>query len=132
MRTKKETKNKRIMDILLSTLLELLLDIKYGFIESLDKIAIVIQVLIPVILSRVDCGIVIILIVSILFTLSVRYIKEVSYKINNVTERGFPVPSKRYTNVDENGFIGVEEDLMQEAILYLFEVEEYIKRKGLR
>ena len=132
MRTKKETKNKRIMDILLSTLLELLLDIKYEFIESLDKIAIVIQVLIPVILSRVDCGIVIILIVSILFTLSVRYIKEVSYKINNVTDRGFPVPSKRYTNVDENGFIGVEEDLMQEAILYLFEIEEYIKRKGLR
>lgn len=132
MRTKKETKNKRIMDILLRTLLELLLDIKYGFIESLDKIAIVVQVLIPVILSRMDCGIVIILIVSILFTLSVKYIKEVSYKINNVTERGFPVPSKRYTNVDENGFIGVEEDLTQEAILYLFEVEEYIKRKGLR
>lgn len=132
MRTKKETKNKRIMDILLSTLLELLLDIKYGFIESLDKIAIVIQVLIPVILSRMDCGVVIILIVSILFTLFVRYIKEVSYKINNVTERGFPVPSKRYTNVDENGFVGVEEDLTQEAILYLFEVEEYIKRKGLR
>lgn len=132
MRTKKETKNKRIMDILLRTLLELLLDIKYGFIESLDKIAIVVQVLIPVILSRMDCGIVIILILSILFTLSVKYIKEVSYKINNVTERGFPVPSKRYTNVDENGFIGVEEDLTQEAILYLFEVEEYIKRKGLR
>lgn len=132
MRMKKETKNKRIMDILLSTLLELLLDIKYGFIESLDKIAIVVQVLIPVILSRMDCGIVIILILSILFTLSVKYIKEVSYKINNVTERGFPVPSKRYTNVDENGFIGVEEDLTQEAILYLFEVEEYIKRKGLR
>lgn len=132
MRTKKETKNKRIMDILLSTLLELLLDIKYGFIESLDKIAIVVQVLIPVILSRMDCGIVIILILSILFTLSVKYIKEVSYKINNVTERGFPVPSKRYTNVDENGFIGVEEDLTQEAILYLFEVEEYIKRKGLK
>lgn len=132
MRMKKETKNKRIMDILLSTLLELLLDIKYEFIESLDKIAIVIQVLIPVILSRMDCGIVIILILSILFVLSVRYIKEVSYKINNVTDRGFPVPSKRYTNVDENGFIGVEEDLTQEAILYLFEVEEYIKRKGLR
>ena len=132
MRMKKETKNKRVIDILLSTLLELLLDIKYGFIESLDKIAIVIQVLIPVILSRMDCGIVIILIISILFTLSVRYIKEVSYKINNVTERGFPVPSKRYTNVDENGFIGVEEDLMQEAILYLFEIEEYIKRKGLK
>ena len=132
MRTKKETKNKRIMDILLRTLLELLLDIKYGFIESLDKIAIVVQVLIPVILSRMDCGIVIILILSILFTLSVKYIKEVSYKINNVTERGFPVPSRRYTNVDENGFIGVEEDLTQEAILYLFEVEEYIKRKGLR
>lgn len=132
MRTKKEIKNKRIMDILLSTLLELLLDIKYGFIESLDKIAIAIQVLIPVILSRMDCGIVIILIISILFTLSVKYIKEVSCKVNNVTDRGFPVPSKRYTNVDENGFIGVEEDLTQEAILYLFEVEEYIKRKGLR
>lgn len=132
MRTKKETKNKRITDILLSTLLELLLDIKYGFIESLDKIAVVIQVLIPVILSRMDCGIVIILIVSVLFTLFARYIKEVSYKINNVTERGFPVPSRRYTNVDENGFIGVEEDLTQEAILYLFEVEEYIKKKGLR
>ena len=132
MRTKKETKNKRIMNILLRTLLELLLDIKYGFIESLDKIAIAIQVLIPVIISRMDCGIVIILIISILFTLSVRYIKEVSYKVNNVTDRGFPIPSKRYTNVDENGFIGVEEDLMQEAILYLFEIEEYIKRKGLR
>lgn len=119
-----------ILIVLLQTLSELLATFKYGLIEELDKIAIVIQILIPIVIARTDLSTPKMLLVSCVLVALVKYIKEVGYKLNHVTERGFPIPTQRYTEVDENGFIGIKETETQEAILYLYDVEEYLKSKG--
>ena len=126
----RKRKGNSIFVVMLQTLSELLATFKYGLIEELDKIAIVIQILIPIVIARTDLSTPKMLLVSCILVVFVKYIREVGYKLNHVTERGFPIPTQRYTEVDENGFISVKEEETQEAILYLCDVEDYLKSKG--
>ena len=126
----RKRKGNSILVVLLQTLSELLATFKYGIIEELDKIAIVIQILIPIVIAKTDLSTPKMLLVSCVLVVCVKYIREVGYKLNHVTERGLPIPLQRYTEVDENGFIGIKETETQEAILYLHDVEEYLKSKG--
>lgn len=116
--------------MLLQTLAELFATLKYGLVEELDKIAIVIQVLIPIVIAKMDLSTPKMLIVSCVLVVCVKYIREVGYKLNHVTERGFPIPLQRFTDRDENGFISIKEEETQEAMLYLCDVEDYLKSKG--
>lgn len=126
----RKRKGNRILVVLLQTLSELLATFKYGLIEELDKVAVVLQILIPIVIARTDLSIPKMLIVSCVLVACVKYIKEVGYKLNHVTERGFPIPLQRFTERDENGFISIREEETQEAILYLCDVEDYLKSKG--
>lgn len=128
-KNKKKTKQ-RVCVVLLQTLAELFATLKYGLVEELDKIAIVIQVLIPIVIAKMDLSIPKMLIVSCVLVVCVKYIREVGYKLNHVTERGFPIPLQRFTDRDENGFISIKEEETQEAMLYLCDVEDYLKSKG--
>lgn len=129
-RKKSKRKTGKIYVVLLQTLVELLSALKYGLIEELDKVAVILQILIPVLISGTGLGFIQMLIVSCVLVAIVKYIREVGYKLNHVTERGFPIPPQRFTERDEQGFISIREDETQEAILYLCDVEDYLKGKG--
>lgn len=126
---KKKRENK-VHVVLWQTIKELMSAFKYGLIEELDKVAVVIQILIPIVIARTDLSLVGMLLVSCILVICVKYIREVGYKLNHVTERGFPIPLQRYTKQDENGFISIKEEETQEAMLYLCDVEDYLKSKG--
>lgn len=126
---KKKRENK-VHIVLWQTIKELMSAFKYGLIEELDKVAVVIQVSIPIVIARTDLSLMGMLLVSCILVICVKYIREVGYKLNHVTERGFPIPLQRYTKQDENGFISIKEEETQEAILYMYDVEEYLKSKG--
>lgn len=128
-RTKKR-KGNSIFVVLLQTLSELLATFKYGLIEELDKIAVLLQILIPIVIARMDLSTLKMLVVSCVLVACVKYIREVWYKLNHVTERGLPIPLQRFTDRDENGFISIKEEETQEAMLYLCDVEDYLKSKG--
>ncbi len=113
------------------TLQEMLKGLKYAIIEELDKIATVIQIVIPIVILNVTDNIFAMLSLSILFTIFARYVKEVGYKLNNVTDRGFPIPVHRFTKRDEQGFVDIQDEDVEEALLYLCDVEDYLKRKGM-
>ena len=130
---KSETRKRKgnsVFVVLLQTLSELLATFKYGLIEELDKVAVVLQILIPIVIARMDFRIPKMLLISCVLVVCVKYIKEVGYKLNHVTERGFPIPLQRFTERDENGFISIKEEETQEAMLYLCDVEDYLKSKG--
>ena len=118
------------MIVLLQTFGELLATFKYGLIEELDKVAVVLQILMPIVIARTDLSTPKMLLVSCVLVVCVKYIREVGYKLNHVTERGFPIPLQRFTDRDENGFISIKEEETQEAMLYLCDVEDYLKSKG--
>lgn len=132
MRNSKTRKRKGngIFVVLLQTLNELLATFKYGLIEELDKVAVLLQILIPIVIVKMDLNTTKMLIVSCVLVVCVKYIREVGYKLNHVTERGFPIPLQRFTDRDENGFISIREEETQEAMLYLCDVEDYLKSKG--
>ena len=123
-------KGNSILVVMLQTLSELLATFKYGLIEELDKVAVALQILIPIVIVRMDLSIPKMLLVSCILVVCVKYIREVGYKLNHVTERGFPIPLQRFTERDENGFISIKEEETQEAMLYLCDVEDYLKSKG--
>ena len=130
---KSETRKRKgnsVFVVLLQTLSELLATFKYGLIEEWDKVAVALQILIPIVIARMDLSIPKMLLVSCILVVCVKYIREVGYKLNHVTERGFPIPLQRFTNRDENGFISIKEEETQEAMLYLCDVEDYLKSKG--
>lgn len=132
---KSRTKNRgrrgnSILIVLLQTFGELLATFKYGLIEELDKVAVVLQILIPIVIARTDLSTPKMLVVSCILAVCVKYIREVWYKLNRVTERGLPIPLHRFTDRDENGFISIREEETQEAMLYLCDVEDYLKSKG--
>lgn len=132
---KSRTKNRgrkgnSILIVLLQTFGELLATFKYGLIEELDKVAVVLQILMPIVIARTDLSTPKMLLVSFVLVVCVKYIREVGYKLNHVTERGFPIPLQRFTDRDENGFISIKEEETQEAMLYLCDVEDYLKSKG--
>ena len=126
----RKRKGKSILVVMLQTLSELLATFKYGLIEELDKVAVALQILIPIVITRMDLSIPKMLLVSCILVVCVKYIQEVGYKLNHVTERGFPIPLQRFTERDENGFISIKEEETQEAMLYLCDVEDYLKSKG--
>lgn len=126
----KKKKGNSIFVVLLQTLGELLATFKYGLIEELDKIAVLLQILIPIVIARMDLSTLKMLVVSCVLVACVKYIREVGYKLNHVTEIGLPIPLQRFTDRDENGFISIKEEETQEAMLYLCDVEDYLKSKG--
>lgn len=118
-------------ETLIQTLAELVATLKYGIVEELDKIAVIIQILIPVVIANTSLSIPGMIVVSCLLVMVTKYIKEVGYKLNHVTDRGFPIPIRRFTKIDNDEFVDIKEEDIQEAVQYLCDVENYLKSKGL-
>lgn len=45
--------------------------------------------------------------------------------------KNVPVPMKRFTEVDEDGQVSVEQKRLQELLLYVADVEDWLEKKGL-
>lgn len=127
---KKKTGLKDITKALAESSIEVMVDIKYGIIKNLKMFAILLLILFPSVIAEINMGRLARIISMCLLILFVRIIGDTSNKLNRVTSGGIPVPKKRFTRVDENGFIDINQNNMQEAILYLYEVENYLKKKG--
>lgn len=77
-----------------------------------NKIAVGYEVLIPI--------------VSIIL---IYYIKSTANKLGKGTT--IPVPNKRFTQVDKDGEVSIENGRIQEVILYLADLEDWMERKGM-
>lgn len=69
------------------------------------------------------------LILPVLFFLVIYYSKQIANKLG----KGFtvPVPSKRFTEVDEDGMVSVNLDRTQELLLYMADLEDWLEKKGM-
>lgn len=66
--------------------------------------------------------------VALVFAALISFVKGVANKYGKIDDT--PVPAKRFTEVDDDGMVSVENDRLQELLLYVSEVEDYLKRKG--
>lgn len=51
-------------------------------------------------------------------------------KYSEVEDTGFPVPAKRFTSESKDGEVSVERSRLQEMILYVSEVEDWLESSG--
>lgn len=128
---KKKNVNISVLKALWTVLLEMLYSFKYNVVKELDKIAVIIEVAIPVVLSKMYADITKLIIVSIVMTVIVHYITKVGQKLNNETYGDLPLPRYRMTKIDSDGFVSmIDQDDLQELVLYMHEVEQYLTKKG--
>lgn len=56
------------------------------------------------------------------------FIKNVAIKMNRGPH--IPKPTERFTVVDEDGIVSVEQDRLEEMLIYMSDLEDYMERKG--
>lgn len=52
------------------------------------------------------------------------------FKYSEVEDTGFPVPAKRFTSESKDGEVSIEKNRLQEMILYVSEVEDWLESSG--
>lgn len=57
------------------------------------------------------------------------YFRRLDINLNNKSSDGFPVPNRRYT-YDNGGMIDIRSEDISEALQYLYDLEEYLYKKG--
>ena len=56
----------------------------------------------------------------------------IGFDANNMGKgQTIPVPDKRFTEVDDDGEVSIPNNRIQELILYLADLEDWLERKGL-
>lgn len=58
------------------------------------------------------------------------FISSKYLKYSEVEDTGFPVPAKRFTSESRDGEVSVEKNRLQEMILYVSEVEDWLESSG--
>ena len=57
------------------------------------------------------------------------YFRRLDINLNNKSSDGFTVPNRRYT-YDNGGMIDIRSEDISEALQYLYDLEEYLYKKG--
>lgn len=69
------------------------------------------------------------LFVPLVFVVLIYYLRSTANKIGKGTT--IPLPDKRFTQVDEDGEVSIEHKRIQELILYMADLEDWMERKGM-
>lgn len=104
--------------------------------KTLSKLPAVVVYLLPyVIISFIyflGCSVVILMNMFWLTVLSqtICFIASKYLKYSEVEDTGFPVPVKRFTSESKDGEVSIEKNRLQEMILYVSEVEDWLESSG--
>ena len=64
----------------------------------------------------------------IYFLIIAKFIKSVANKLNRGPR--IPKPTERFTEVDEDGVVSVEQERLEEMLVYMADLEDWMERKG--
>lgn len=65
----------------------------------------------------------------VIVAIIIYYLRATANKLGKGTT--FPVPDKRFTQVDDDGEVSVESKRIHEMILYVADTEDWLERRGL-
>ena len=69
------------------------------------------------------------LVLPILFALVIYYVKSIANKLGKGIT--VPAPTKRFTEIDEDGMVSVDMNRIQELLLYMADLEDWLEKKGM-
>ena len=129
---------KRFIRITLEIILDIIRAVTYFITHNLRNFAWLLNLILPYVMyfigQRVcaDRGQVAVgseLFIPIVACVIIYYLRSYANKIGK--GHTIPVPEKRFTEVDDYGEVSIENKRIQELILYLADLEDWLERKGL-
>lgn len=129
---------KKILRIIVEITHETIVSVGYFIKSNLRNFATILGVILPYVMyfigqqSVIDRGKITVggeILVPIIFMTIIFYLKSTANKLGKGTT--IPVPEKRFTKVEDDGEVTVENRRIQELILYLADLEDWLERKGL-
>ncbi len=121
-----------------SSILELYHQFKYFISINLKYLIKLIEISIPYIYAYIsillykDRNNNIIIGYEVLFPIIAYIILSVLNNFLNKINKGYdiPIPRERFTTLNDNGNVSVDNSSINDIILYLYDLEEYLKSKG--
>lgn len=121
----------KLFEAVASSSKETIVQARNWLVGHFEEIICIIYIILPYVLikSHIEALESIVITLAVVFILN--FVTKVKHKLKNETKEGFPISEHRYTVKDTDGIVGIKEQDTQEAILYLCDVEDYLRRKGL-
>lgn len=129
---------KRFIRILIEIIIDLFLGVKYFVENNIRNFANIIQLVLPFLMLyigqvvAVDRGYIAFggeIFIPIFVGFIIYLIRSFANKIGKGVT--IPKPDKRFTEVDDDGEVNIRQDRIQELILYVADLEDWLERKGL-
>lgn len=129
---------KKILRIVVEITIEALCCIGYFIKSNLRNFATILNIALPYVMYLIGQCVAIDrngiavggeILIPILFAILIYYIKSTANKLGKGTT--IPVPDKRFTKIEDDGEVTIENRRVQELILYLADLEDWLERKGL-
>ena len=108
----------QVLKVLATTPLNMVRTFCNGIKRNLNAIAILLELIFPLLLIWANMGIKVDIILCMIFVFLIHYLKEVHRLLNSVSTRGMPVPIKRFTKMEDGSFISEMDIPESEWTLY--------------
>lgn len=128
----------KIIRILIEITLDIFSAIAYWFTNNLRNFARLFTLLLPYLMFFIGQAVCFErgkfavggeIFIPIFAQILIYYIRSTANKLGKGIT--IPVPEKRFTEVDEDGEVSIRNDRVQEVILYLADLEDWLERKGM-
>lgn len=121
----------KLFEAVASSAKETIVQARNWFVGHFEELVCIIYILLPCALIKSHIGELESIVITLVVVFILNFITKVKRKLKNETKDGFPLSEYRYTAKDADGIVSIKEQDTQEAILYLCDVEDYLRRKGL-
>lgn len=122
---------RKLFEAVGSSFTETISQARNWLVERFEELKCIIYILLPYVLIKSHIGALESIVVTLVVVFILNFITRVKHKMRNETKDGFPISEYRYTVKDTDGIVSIKEQDTHEAILYLCDVEDYLRRKGL-
>lgn len=122
---------KKLFEAVGSSFNETVIQARNWLVGHFEELVCIIYIILPYVLIKSHIGELESIVVTLVVVFILNFVTKVKHKLKNETKDGFPISEYRYTVKDTDGIVSIKEQDTQEAILYLCDVEDYLRRKGL-
>lgn len=109
--------------------MEVMENIGETFRQSIGGLTLLVQIIFPLLIASMDATTFQKLLVSTVWIYLTTYLVALDRRLNRRDKDGFPLPPCELTKTDKNGFVEITEGHIEDAVIYLSDIEDYIKRK---
>ena len=121
----------KLFEAVASSTKETIVQARNWIVGHFEELVCIIYILLPYVMIKSHIDALESIIITLVVVFMLNFVTRVKHKLKNETKEGFPISEYRYTIKDTDGIVSIREQDAQEAILYLCDVEDYLRRKGL-